>query len=370
MPTKVAFFLPNLGGGGAQKVLVTLANSLAENNYSVDFVLSSCKGPYLSSLNSTIDVHDLGHQHVAASFFDLARYLRDHKPAVLISGISNANAAALLASSLFLRSCKVIITQHTNWSQILLDNPSQKERVVYHLSKYLYPLAARIVAVSSGIADEVRQMENVPSKTVLCIHNPVVTSELIELATQLPAHHWLAQKDTPVVLAVGRLAKEKDFETLIRAFHQVQMQVECKLVILGEGPERPTLESLVRELKIDDRVDLPGFIQNPYAYMAQADLFVLSSRFEGLPTVLIEALACGTEVVATDCISGPAEILENGRYGRLIPVGDVGALSKAIVDSLAKPLRKAVLQERAELYSVANATAAYARLIEQVIAPQ
>jgi glycosyltransferase involved in cell wall biosynthesis len=366
---KVALFLPALDDGGAQRVFVTLANGLVERGYPVEFVLSSAVGPHLAALNPKIKVVDLGQTHVVAAFFGLGRYLRAHQPAVLISGLSNANVAALLAGSLFQRACKVIITQHINWSQVLSNHPTRKEKVVSQLSRYLYPLAARIVAVSTGIAAEIRQMKNVARERIVCIPNPVVTAQMRELAGQAPGHPWLAQKSSPVLLGVGRLVEQKDFETLIRAFHQVQAQIECKLLILGEGPERPKLEALIRELELTEKAALPGFLQNPYACMARADLFVLSSRFEGLPTVLIEALACGTPVVATDCISGPAEILENGRYGQLVPVGEVEALSRAIAASLQQPVPAAVLRERAQLYSVENATQAYMELIDQVLSP-
>jgi glycosyltransferase involved in cell wall biosynthesis len=370
MTIKVALFLPALDDGGAQRVFVILANSLANNGYPVDFVLSSATGPHLSMLDSKIRVFDLGQKHAAASFFGLGRYLRTQKPAILFSGLSNANAMAILAGNIFLRSCKIVITQHINWSQVMLNKPTRKERVVYHLSKFIYPLATRIIAVSSGIAEEIYRMENVDRKKIDCIRNPVVTLQMIELSKQQPIHPWFTQKSNPILLGVGRLTEQKDFETLIRAFHKVQLETECRLLILGDGPERSKLEVLVRELDLTQKVDLPGFLQNPYSYMAHADLFILSSRFEGLPTVLIEALACGTPVVATDCISGPAEILENGRYGHLVPVGNVDALSKAIIASIHKPKNKEILQKRAQLYSVENATKAYMELIAQVIAPK
>jgi len=241
---------------------------------------------------------------------------------------------------------------------------------VYQISKFLYPLATRIIAVSTGIAEEIYQMENVNREQIICIHNPVVTLQMIELSKQQPVHPWFTQKNEPILLGVGRLTEQKDFETLIRAFHKVQSHFGCRLLILGEGPERSKLEALVRELGLTQKVDLPGFLQNPYSYMAHADLFILSSRFEGLPTVLIESLACGTPVVATDCISGPSEILENGQYGQLVPVGDVDALSKAIIDSIHKPKSKELLQKRAQIYSVENATKAYMELITQVLSPK
>lgn len=370
MTVKIAFFLPALVGGGAERVLVTLANGLVNHGYQVNFVLSNATGVYLSALDAKIKQFDLGQKHVATSFLGLGRYLRAQRPAVIISGLSNANTAAIVASRLFLPSCKAIITQHANWSQVLVDNPTRKEKVTYQLSKYLYPLAARIVAVSTGIADEIRQMKNVDPGKILCIYNPVVTPQMLELSRQPAGHPWLARKNEPVLIGVGRLIESKDFDILIRAFHKVQLHIACKLLILGEGPERQKLEKLVRELGLAGKVELPGFFPNPYSWMAHADLFVLSSRSEGLPTVLIEALACGTPVVAADCVSGPAEILEGGKYGSLVPVGNVDALAQAILDGLRNPPRRELLEKRAQLYTVENATQAYANLIEQLTKAQ
>jgi glycosyltransferase involved in cell wall biosynthesis len=364
MTKKIAFFLPALDGGGAERVFVTLANSLANHGYQVDFVLSNAQGNYLSALDSKIKIIDLGRQHVVASFVGLGRYLRAHKPEIILSGLSNANAAVLVATRIFLPSCKTIITQHVNWSQVLTHHPTLKERAVYQLSKILYPLATQIVAVSNGIANEIKKMRNVYPGKIQCIYNPVVTPELLELSEQPPSHPWLLNKDEPVLIGVGRLVEQKDFETLIRAYYRVQKQITCKLLILGEGPERQKLENLVQELDLTSKIDLPGFASNPYTNMTHSDLFVLSSQFEGLPTVLIEAMACGCPLVSTDCDSGPDEILDNGRYGALVPVGDVSAMTQAIIQSLQNPPEKELLRKRAQLYSVENATRAYTHLIE------
>ena len=368
MTIKIAFFLPSLRGGGAERIFASLANSLVNQGYLVDFVLSSADGVFLSKLDSKIKYFDLGHKHVINSFFNLIRYLKAQRPNVLLSGLSNANAAAITAGRIFLPSCKVIITQHLNWPQVLANNPTLKERLVYQLSKYLYPLAARIVAVSNEIAVDIRLMKNVDPEKVLCIYNPVITPELLELSRLPAVHPWLAGKNEPVLLGVGRLFEQKDFATLIRAFFKVRSQIACKLLILGDGPERKILENLVQRLDLSGQVELPGFSSNPYAAMTNADLFVLSSKYEGLPTVLIEALACGTSVVATDCVSGPAEILDGGKYGRLVPVGDEEALAKAIIDSLQNPANKRWLEEKAQLFTIDNATRMYASLIERVIA--
>lgn len=202
--------------------------------------------------------------------------------------------------------------------------------------KLFYPWADGFVAVSQGVADDLRRFAQLPEVKVHTIYNPVVTDELLASAARTPEHPWLAPGEPPVILGVGRLVGQKDFATLVRAFALVRRTRSAKLIILGEGDKRPELEALVTELGLSDEVSLPGFVDNPFAYMARADTFVLSSRHEGLPGVLIQAMACGCKVVSTDCPSGPREILNNGSLGALVPVGDAGALAEAIVATLDK----------------------------------
>ena len=172
-------------------------------------------------------------------------------------------------------------------------------------------------------------------------------------------HPWLDGSDIPVVIAAGKLKPQKDFETLLRAFALVQAKRNARLIILGRGPKKQALRELATELGISDCFQLPGHVRNPYAYFSRAAVFVLSSAWEGLPNVLIEAMACGCSVVSTDCPSGPFEILEEGAVGRLVPVGDATAMAKAIIESLDNPTRKDVLLARARAFSYEEAISAY-----------
>jgi glycosyltransferase involved in cell wall biosynthesis len=194
-----------------------------------------------------------------------------------------------------------------------------------------------VVAVSRGAADDLARWSGIPRELVEVVYNPVITSNGLAAANQLPDHPWFGPGQPPVILGVGRLTPQKDFPTLIRAFSHVRRQRAARLLILGEGEERPALTALANELGVADDVDLPGFRDNALAYMASSALFVLSSAWEGLPTVLIEALAVGTPVVSTDCPSGPREILQEGRLGPLVPVGDAAALSAAMLKMLQGP---------------------------------
>jgi glycosyltransferase involved in cell wall biosynthesis len=209
-----------------------------------------------------------------------------------------------------------------------------RQRLVPALVRRSYPRADGIAAVSGGVADDLAAVVGLPRQRVRVINNPVIVPELASMSAQPCDHPWLTGDHPPVLLAVGRLAPQKDFTCLLRAFAQVRASTTARLLILGEGPERARLEALARDLGVADDVMLPGWVGNPYPYMARADLFVLSSRWEGLPTVLIEALYCGLRIVATDCPSGPREILDEGRFGALVPVGDPDALAAEILATL------------------------------------
>jgi glycosyltransferase involved in cell wall biosynthesis len=235
----------------------------------------------------------------------------------------------------FVNGFKVVTNEQTTPSLSIRSQPAAG--TVLKMMRRLYPKADRIVAVSQGVANDLISLLNLPHEKVTVIYNPIVTPELFEQAKQPVSCSWFEQNRLPVILAVGRLTKAKDYPTLFRAFSLVRQIRPAKLLILGEGEERANLERLAIELGIQNDVSMPGFVDNPFAFMAKASVFVLSSAWEGLPTVLIEALACGCPVVATDCRSGPREILDNGRYGHLVPVGDHEALAKAILETLDNP---------------------------------
>jgi glycosyltransferase involved in cell wall biosynthesis len=234
------------------------------------------------------------------------------------------------------------------------------------LVKWFYPKADKIVTVSYELEESLKNFLSIPKEKIKTIYNPVVTPELFEQAKQPVSCSWFEQNQLPVILAVGRLSPEKDYPTLFRAFSLVRQIRPAKLLILGEGEERANLERLAIELGIQNDVSMPGFVDNPFAFMAKASVFVLSSAWEALPTVLVEALACGCPVVATDCRSGPREILDNGRYGRLVPVGDHEALAKAILETLDNPDFPADRQtrlQRAMEFSVDAAVDKYLKVL-------
>ncbi|MCI0562551.1 MAG: glycosyltransferase [Nitrososphaera sp.] len=330
-----AIYLPSLTGGGAERAMLNLAQGLAECGYAVDLVLAQAKGPYLGDVHAPIRLVDLKASRVLTSLPALARYLRRERPAALISALDYANVVALWARRLAGIPSRVLVNEQNTISHSARNSVRWRQRMVPHLVRRFYPWADYVIGNSQGVADDLSQVAGLHHERIKILYNPVVTLELREKARVSLNHPWFKASQPPVVLAVGRLTRQKDFPTLIRAFARVRQTRPARLLILGEGPDRPALEALVNQLGLEDDVALPGFVENPYAYMSRASLYVLSSRWEGLPTVLIEALYCGPPIIATDCPSGPREILADGQHGLLVPVGDVMTLTQAIGDGLA-----------------------------------
>lgn len=210
-----------------------------------------------------------------------------------------------------------------------------------------------------GVADDMSEFSGLSRNRIRAVPRPVVPAHLFAERPPIPEHPWFRQADTPLILSAGALCARKDFETLLRAFARVRANRPCRLMILGHGNRRENLLSLAAELGVAKDFSLPGFLPEPYPYMAHADLFALTSRWEGLGFVLIEALALGTPVVATDCPSGPREVLAGGRYGTLTPVGDAVALAEAISATLVDPLPRETLRQAARRYEVETSTDAY-----------
>jgi glycosyltransferase involved in cell wall biosynthesis len=317
--------------------MVNLAQAMTERGLPVDLVAASAEGELLGQLSPAVRLIDLHASRVLRSVGPLIGYLRRERPRVLVSSMSHANLVALWAGKLAGNATPVVVTVHNTMSQSTPQQGKLAGWVWPLLLRAFYPWAQSVVAVSRGAADDLARTTGFPRKRVRVVYNPVITPSLLALARQIPDHPWFAPRQPPVILGVGRLNRQKDFATLIRAFAGVRRHREVHLMILGEGDERGRLEALAHELGLNGDVALPGFRDNAPSYMAGSALFVLSSAWEGLPTVLIEALASGTRVVSTDCPSGPREILQDGRLGALVPVGDSAALTQAMIDALDRP---------------------------------
>lgn len=362
--TKIALFIPSLRGGGAENIFLNLSKGLLDKGYLVDLVLCQRKGEYLTKVDERVVVVDLQSDRLLYALLPLFSYLKEQRPKVLISGIFHVNIISLLAVLLSGLKTSIVVTEHNPFSITQKKLGLFKRFVTRMLIKLLYPYAKAVVTVSQGVRDDLIKNVGVKKNNIRVIYNPIDVFDIQKKSQDAPDHKWLKNKTVPVILGVGRLTDQKDFPTLLRAFAKVQRQIDARLIILGEGEKRESLEALVEDLRLEEVVDLPGFVKNPYSFMGAADVFVLSSIHEGLPTVLIEALACGTPVVSTDCPSGPSEILENGKYGSLVLMRDPEALSNSILSMLESHLPEKVLQERASFFSIDQAIGNYTKLIE------
>jgi glycosyltransferase involved in cell wall biosynthesis len=343
----VAFFMPSFRGGGAERVMLTVASGLVRD-VSVDIVVAQKEGPYLTQVPAGVRIVDLAAHRVIAGIPALCGYLRRERPYAMLSALTHVNVVAVWTRVLARVATRLVISEHTTATASAEHAASMRERVLPAFARLSYGKADAIVAVSAGAAADLAALTGLDPSRITVIHNPVVTPAVLALASRPLEHPWFRQGQPPVILGAGRLTASKDFQTLIRAFALVRSQRDARLVILGEGEERAMLQRLVRELGIERDCMLPGFVDNPYQYMRHAAVFVLSSRWEGFGNVLAEAMACGCPVVSTDCPNGPREILEDGRYGRLVPVRDADALARAI---------HATLEQRPDADSVERAMA-------------
>jgi len=360
--TDIAIFIPSLRGGGTEKMMLNLASELAARGWRVDLVLVQAEGSYLPDVPPAVRVVDLGARRVLGAWLPLVRYLRHSKPRVLLSAMNHVNLVALWARRLARVPTRLVISERTHITLDVQHRLFKRQLIIPLLIRLFYGWADAVVAVSAGVRDDLLQVARLPAERVQVIYNPVVTPQLRTLAEAPTPHPWLTENR--VVLGVGRLTRAKDFPTLIRAFALAHAQhPDLRLMILGEGEDRPSLQSLIHELGLGAVVALPGFSNNPYAYMRHAALFVLSSIHEGFPNVLAEALACGCAVVSTDCPSGPREILMDGAVGRLVSPGDVAGLAAAILATLDAPPEAAQLATRAAAFAQVQIVDQYAAVL-------
>ena len=329
----IALFSASLHGGGAERVLVNLAQGMANLGCAIDVVLVQATGQHMGRVAEVATIIDLKSRRTLSSVGGLARYMRRRRPRAIICFQDHASVVALWARGLARTSIPIVATIHSTWSQVMLRG-NLKTQVLAQCTRRAYLRVESIVAVSEGAAADLAQTLRLPRSIVKVIYNPIISAEMFEKAKESFDHPWFAPGQPPVLLGIGRLAPEKDFPTLVLAFEKVRRHMPCRLMILGEGKDLMALQRIVNSAGLSDDVAFPGFVENPYKYMARSSLFVLSSLWEGLPTVLIEALALGVPVVSTDCESGPREILEGGRYGQLVQPGDANALAAAISQAL------------------------------------
>ena len=382
--------------------MLNLVNAFLERGRKVDLVLCRAKGAYLENIPAQArlvvleSAGDFGGRLAALLanprrlgslirpvilpskiapeieyLRSLQRYLRERQPDVVLSALTYANLIALWAKNVVNAGLPVVVSERIALSQHCFNEPSRRKwrwRYLPPLVGSSYPLADAVISVSNQVADDLSAVSGLPRESIQTIYNPVVDDELRSQSAAPLDHPWFVPQSPPVILGVGRLAQQKDFSTLVRAFSRLRARRKAHLLILGEGKQRPLLEALVKDLGLETDVQLPGFVANPFKFMARAAALVLSSEYEGLPGVVIQALACGCPVVSTDCPGGSAEILCDGEYGPLVPVGDDAALCAAVESVLDNPLEKHVLMQRAEQFSIDCAAEQYLAVLDTLFA--
>lgn len=344
----IAIFMRWMRDGGAERTIANLVNGFSKAGLKVDLVLIQAEGDLLDTIAPEVRVIDLDTVAFTGSnrfplptsfqslgsLFKLVHYLNTVQPELLLSATHYINEVALLARILSRVQTRVVVSEHTHLSLEARYVEQLSARLAPWAARILYPWADSIITVSEGVAQDLISTIKLKPKKIKVIYNPVIFPGFYQQSTQDINHPWLQKKDLPIILGAGRFVRQKDFSTLISAFSQVLSHRPARLVLLGDGRDRPMLEDLVQSLGLEDSVWMPGFMINPYAYLKEADVFVLSSLWEGLSNILIEAIALGTPVVATNCPSGPAEILQGGHYGVLAPVSDVDAIAAGILKVL------------------------------------
>ena len=368
---RIANFIPSLSGGGAERVVLNLCASFPRNEVQPILIAGSLTGPFANSIAADVEVVDLKCANIRHTIGPLRDYVRQANLDLLISHLSHANIATLWAMRKLhklnqkqdLGLPEIAVVEHMTMSAY--RGEKWRDKFIRPLARRLYKSADQIVAVSNAAARDLEQQLRLPPSSVTTIYNPVVSAHIHHCRQEPLQHPFVEHHSGPLILAAGRLSEQKDYPTLIQAFAQLQSTVPSRLAILGDGEERTNIAALIDKLGLADRVCLVGFTENPYQWMQQADLYVLSSRWEALPTVLIEAMACGCNVVSTDCPSGPAEILGD-RFGhRLTPCGNPSALATAITQALAEPLDSDEVIRHASQFNFTTAARRYMELLSR-----
>lgn len=363
---KITLFMPGLGGGGAERVMLTVAEGLVAAGFKVDLVLCKAEGVLEPAIPDGVNTVDLNASKVIKSIVPFYRYLKKNKPDIILSALTLTNLAALFVNRIAFTNTKIIVCEHGNFSARTAKGKKRRYAMLPPLAKALYPSADAVVTVSHGTRNDLLAKLPVPENRCKVIYNPLPRKEASTLIRQKVSKTWFTNDKFTVIIGVGSLKKAKNFGLLIKSFSRVyQKNNNCRLAILGEGNKRNELCALAEKLEVKEAIWMPGYVNNPLKYVAKADCFVLSSRWEGFAIVILEALACNTKVVSTDCPFGPSEILEGGKWGQLVPRNNVEKMTNAIIDTLKSPAIDAA--RRVRDFSKENTTRRYIQLINRLL---
>ncbi|QXP84815.1 glycosyltransferase [Methylococcus sp. Mc7] len=353
----IVLFGPSFGEGGVARDIVNLANGFVRAGMEVSVLVNRPNELFTEQLYPQVRLVVLPSRSDRGLARELLAFIRAHWPDVVLTTEERDDGIAVAVREelgdarvrFFLRMVTTLSVRLANQYRFRLNRALYRRRL-----RQIYSHCDGVICNSEGVADDLVAFLDLPRDAIAVLPNPTITPELLAAAQEPIGHPWFAPGEPPVILGAGRLGRAKDFGTLLKAFASLRGNRPCRLMILGQGRQRERLEAQARELGAEADFELPGFVTNPYAYMARAGLFVLSSLWEGCPNVLIEAMAVGTPVVATDCRSGPREILQGGRFGPLVPMRDAEAMAEAMAATLDHPLPPAVLREAVRGYTVEN----------------
>lgn len=354
---RIAVFVPTMHGGGAERAMLMFCRELLNRGLLVDLLTTRFEGPLCGLVPHGVSLVDLKSKKTSLALPRLVRYLRQTRPDALYSTIMNANVIAALAGKIAGGQTKMIVRESN--APISSPKTSMSAWATYKAAPYLYRLTDGIIAVSRGVADELEVMNPRLIDKIRVISTPVISDDVIAQGMEPVDHPWFVKRDKPIILSAARLEPHKGMLTLVRAFSQVRTERDARLVVLGQGTQQQQIEAEVKKLGLEEHVTMLGWVKNPFAYMSKADAFVLASEFEGLPNVLVQAMAFGTPIVATDCKSGPAEILSGGRFGTLVPVKDQQNLAKGLLHALTLPRQHEAMAHARATYGARRAVEEY-----------
>lgn len=361
--SKFSFYLFDLNGGGAERVIVTLLNEMHKQNLVVELIVSKKEGPYLLELNPRISITEIGSRSLIYNIYSLYKHVKEKGSSHLVTTMRGPSIVTLIVKIILGTKIKAVIREANTPSQEHAKS-GIKHKLLNTLTRFLYGFSDSIICVSEGVESDFKSFyKKIDTAKISTIYNPVINDAFFEKAdsditTALP---W--PSTSFYFIAVGRFVDQKDYPTLLQAFHIISKTHDVNLLILGNGPLRLQLITEAKNLGLESRVFCPGFVDNPFPYMKRANCYVLSSRWEGLPNALVQAVSLGLQTISTDCPSGPREILEGGELGILTPIQDVGALAEAMRQVLASPITEEEKQHIKQValmkYSVASITTQY-----------
>lgn len=357
---KITIMFQSFHSGGVEQILINIANELC-NYHEITVVTMNAEGELKTSLSESIRIVDFKKKKAIKTIGPLIKYIKSNKPDIILSAKHFINIAVLISNMMLSKKIKVIATVHGQLGTNI------KDIMMKLFIKTIYPLSDCIICVSNGVAEEMSTIINDRySEKIKVIYNPVIDKQFIYKVNESNSIELEKPSNEKWIVSIGRISKEKNLELLIKSFNKIPDKENTKLIIIGDGPEKENIENLVFKLGLEKEVIFKGYQKNPYIYLKNADVFVLSSDREGLPTVLIEALFFKVHIVSTDCKSGPREILSNGKYGKLVPVNDSDKLAVAIDEQLNSKIKNGFDQKILEPFTLDTVMKSYRRIIKEM----